>query len=1234
MSKRIIAAFMVALFVLGAALTAAPTWAHTTLGMQTDGSDPNGMYRIHDVETNFGHVPGVTGYVFPGGGKDWYTGNIPPVQEYPGYQSPWTNYPPNAPYMTWWQLRGTSYTPFGAILASTEETQNIGDLIFAVNFTTEGIPGGWKPSWPIIWDTVNFNYTKLTIYIPPEFVPVNVDWEAGKTDNIVSTIPGEDISVKRADVKDPFGPSWWVISIEGDIKFLEAHEWTEWYYVRVNSVAAPKIAGRYFFKMFLNDSYPRVLCDPNKDGKIDNFITSTMPVENYPVLLVKGEIDPGIAFGTVRFGGYDPDLYGQPIPLAGCVRFVGTAMDPYTGELTGRKVEARGYFNGTANGHYEVEGIAPGRYDVYASAAGYPEVKVAEGVEVLPGKSLHLDIYLNPGAIIHGTIFAKHNWGEAKWSDTPAWQWMGKLAEILASKNDRKPPDPFIVALPVSVEIYDSNEWPEPTSIPGGVWGDVDGTVPDHWMIWERGTPTDLKWTDTGYQPSSMAHLKSFSPINLTDSPFTSYDWDEQNGLPNPVDVAFPWDAVYGIAVRHNGVGPAQDWWAGDDAWEVSSFRFQFGEKDMAKNVIYGAPTGYDGHVPQVFATWTNGLTPGTYYARVWIPGFVQADASGFYVDYKFTVSADEWAGDVTLWIDVQLNGWIEKEVHFHNLPGTIATAPIQGPDPWRWLIAEARDAQGTLVAFNAVPVGADQDSAWIPLWGFGLVAPDFVDVDGDGDWELYLYSLYNYRHIRDYGMMPGTYKIYVYMRGYVQQEFEMASITLSGSPTYISNHMYRGAGINVTVYSMDSEMPPIFRDWIFPGEDITITVKNKDTNVSKGDVKYWDNTAGEWKTPTQVEGQISVPPIPGWVPGWSKLKFNGSTALEENGPDPNKYAVSLYDPYDEKYNVPGGFLADPSMYRDADFNTTVALESGRYYFAVSTKGYVFKDADKFTVYAQKGYQADGPLKLVIGAHLDVTVLFKKEGVFYHVPWNITMTIHVFNKDGTEVASETVEVPESTESQGVTIWGLDAYPNYDGEWTIETETYVKYWGEYMEIGPSAFYQGLPPGLLMGKGMRVVAGEVRGATPFNHLGPYQQRLEVTVPNVQLGGEASVQYELDLMGYLYGQIAGYTWSNELRTISWADVAVSGAAGDFTVYSFDGAYEMFMVPGDYKLTIEEWPGGVGHKTASTTVTVPDGGAVGQNFLNLERSNIAIPEFPVALLPTLAALGASLYLLKRRKE
>ncbi len=79
---------------------------------------------------------------------------------------------------------------------------------------------------------------------------------------------------------------------------------------------------------------------------------------------------------------------------------------------------------------------------------------------------------------------------------------------------------------------------------------------------------------------------------------------------------------------------------------------------------------------------------------------------------------------------------------------------------------------------------------------------------------------------------MPGTYTIRVYMRGYVQQEFEMASISLSASPAQISNHMYRGAGINVTLYSIDWEHPRVDRPWNFPGEYVRVNVYNIKTTA------------------------------------------------------------------------------------------------------------------------------------------------------------------------------------------------------------------------------------------------------------------------------------------------------------------------------------------------------------------------------------------------------------------
>jgi hypothetical protein len=552
--------------------------------------------------------------------------------EPPGYQNPWGVYPANPPSTTWWQLRGNTYAPFGAILASTEDYDNYGDLIFAIGFWTE--PGSVGQSL-----RENFTYSDVFLYIPPEFGPYDAEvWEAGvgfADPSIATTInvpyAGNQIKTWKADVKDPFGPGWWVVHVPGNLNFTftdddnNDNDFHEIYYIRINNMVAPDIAGKYFFKMFLNWSFPLVNA-VNADGTMREPVFSTMPVENYPCLLVKGEIDPGIVEGTVYSLGWDPNLRETPLWLPGKVYLEGEAYDPYTWEPLGRTVKAMGYFNASAQGHYTVEGVAPGVYDVYAQAAGYPEMMSASGIEVHPGKSVHLNVVLNPGAIVHGKIFSKHAYGEVEW---------GK-------------------ELPVTVEIYDSNDWPEPFR--GAVWGEVDGTVPDNYLDWEA------------------EHLKSFSPINLTDSPYTSYvngnvhfDYPGYITLdPNeatPRAVAFPWwGAGTGFGANldtpdpqgiFNGVGPAQTWWTTPG---IASFMFAFGNKDYTNNYgIYGAPTEFDGHVPGAFATWVNGLEAGTYYLRAWINGYVQTDASGNYVDYEFSVASQEWAGDIYTPMDFSL---------------------------------------------------------------------------------------------------------------------------------------------------------------------------------------------------------------------------------------------------------------------------------------------------------------------------------------------------------------------------------------------------------------------------------------------------------------------------------------------------------------------------------------------------------------------------------------------------
>ena len=181
MTWRVIAILLLTL----AASLSTPVYAHTTLG-DLNSSPP--IFRSNDNELNTpnflgNHVPGPLGYVWPGGGLDTYSGSqLNP----PGYQSPFgsTINPPV-------QDAADSYSPEGAILTSTPDHDNVGDLIFAINF-----------SLPNSFTQVNdFNYSSLTIYLPAPvfdktgllvqdgFDPVaGINWDHGDNSNIVTTI--------------------------------------------------------------------------------------------------------------------------------------------------------------------------------------------------------------------------------------------------------------------------------------------------------------------------------------------------------------------------------------------------------------------------------------------------------------------------------------------------------------------------------------------------------------------------------------------------------------------------------------------------------------------------------------------------------------------------------------------------------------------------------------------------------------------------------------------------------------------------------------------------------------------------------------------------------------------------------------------------------------------------------------------------------------------------------------
>ena len=632
--------------------------------------------------------------------------------------------------------------------------------------------------------------------IPPGFIVPDAS-------QIVSTLTNtyDNVETTTLSPYDRYAPGWRMVSIRIDAainpsydhQYIDFTTAGEWYYARINGVTAPSVAGRYFFKMLLygDSGYlaPNTLTSTGGTsppyGGGGEMPTQFVTPENWPVLLVKGEIDPAIITGTIRYAGYNQTLYSRPVGEAGKVEAVMTTrLDPYTGQARPDLplVNAVGYFNATAQGHYEVEGLAPGVYDLYASAAGYPKTLIESGFTVLKGQSLHFDGYLQPGPVIHGNVFTKHQFGDEPW-----------------------PEDTY-----VKIELYDA--------------------------------PT------LNHVPDRNAKLVSWSPLPCVAGGQNLYvgEGDNAGSCGDPrlgSSIVFPWHEYTtangyetdetGVSIGGNkgsaigllttdpqGVGPPQTWFV--KGATTMPFHFEFGVKGE-----YGAPRDLDGMVPQVYATWVNGLLPGRYYVRAWVFRYVQAGLDGStFQEYYFDVTPNEWAGDVALPIDLRLSSWINKTVHYHITNGTIVDQPVDTGAGF--LYGYLTNGNGVLCSYNVTALGFEGKYGYSGAGGYRLTKPFFSgnDLDPAG---INAYAIENGRAAiqfwgvndtwggENYGIPSDTYTAHVETEGYLEgTPLTQVSVTLSGSPTSISGHMYRGVGFNITVYSIDWEQPLVSRPWVW----------------------------------------------------------------------------------------------------------------------------------------------------------------------------------------------------------------------------------------------------------------------------------------------------------------------------------------------------------------------------------------------------------------------------------
>ncbi len=1100
MHKKLVATLTIAIFLISTFAIVVPTQAHFTLG-NLSGTSPYGLNNFDP------HVAGPVGYVWPGSGECAYLGMPNQANDNcsPGYQSPYPNgNPPGAPSNSWYQLEGDTYAPFGAVL-----TNSTGDLVFALNATCT--PANWNSAAACAaqennavtkseiqttlsdtsgWDT-------WIILIPPEFTVPGAS--TGDPSQIVSTLTNsyDGVVVAKLAPNDRYAPGWTMVAITADAavntnpptsttgvyynhQFITFTKAGEWYYARINGVTAPSTAGRYFFKELLYSTYrcgntygvgPTVACKSGAGpGAIPAAVqenpTVWVPPQNWPVVLVKGETDPAIITGTLRYAGYNSTLYQLPIAEAGQVwAHMTMRIDPYTGQNRPDlpTIDGQAYVNATANGHYELEGLAPGVYDIYAEAAGYPQTLCTSGVIVLKGQSLHFDCYLQPGPVIHGNIFTKHQFGDEPW---PGNATSGQYIKIELYNNATLSNlvDPSAGA-PVS--------W---TPLPCTAGGQEDyygkraaGLCGDP----RDGSAIAFPW----HEYSTVNQANQYNDVP---NPFTGV----ANGYTRDVAMS----SFFGNTVLTSdpqGVGPPQKWFVSGGT--TTPFHFEMGLKGE-----YGAPRDLSGEVPQVYATWVNGLTPGRYYVRAWTFRYVQTALDGStFQEYYFDLTPNEWAGDVTLPLDLRLSSWVNKTVYFHDTPNTIVTSPIHSVAAF--IVGNLVGADGSIYAHNTTVLGYDSNyyssscdsydqylysaafaftndnffnsygpykgsgengapsTSCVPTGSSGFYnALDKAGLNRDsiasGRAAIQFWGINDTWLGQNYGIPSGTYTPNVYAEGYYSPTpLEQVSVTLSGNPTAISDHLFLAPGFNVSVYSIDWERPRVSRNWVWSGcqADQSEVDGFSPCLGSEMDIGFYqvvNGTAGGLSDYFGLEPSFlpeSIPSFEGSSPGafvtgepTATGLFQGPggldcftgvtpsyTCAEMDGGGRNvlqSYSDSHFVFYGQSSKYGGfqggvtsgtfGFLTRMKANFDAYLTVLPAhFNEGQYNLAAYTYGYL-QDKD-FTAYAQNGQVADMKINLIIGVNVTLDVLFKKESIITPTAENMSARVRLFNDQGQMVAT-------------------------------------------------------------------------------------------------------------------------------------------------------------------------------------------------------------------------------------
>ena len=547
--------------------------------------------------------------------------------------------------------------------------------------------------------------------------------------------------------------------------------------------------------------------------------------------------------------------------------------------------------------------------------------------------------------------------------------------------------------------------------------------------------------------------------------------------------------------------------------------------------IIQNQLSSWSGEIPENYANFTSGLPTGVdYFVRAYVTSYIQLAEIRAHVA-NATLETE-------LPVPLIRTGFITVTVHFKDSNSTgsgLVDNPIKVPQAT--LSVSAYDMEGILRAQNQTTVFDGNRSAFIELSGFSNSRQHGIFA----------------QFSQNYGILPGTYYIVARLTAappttgnaatttnapvpgslvvgdlYYQYSIVQATIGLGEGDIQVSFPLYRASGIQLNVYSIDTEVPPLFRHWAFPGSPVFFTF------IPTSEISLYESNS------TQPSGSSSLPPPP--------LFMDQPSYIEHTLP---------------VLNVTG-------------------LQPGSYYCFVYTVGYTQETPCHFTV--QLGYNADASIWMIKNPFISLTVAFRHEGLLtginstepYAQPINdlpaTPVRWEVFDDLGDFVAANATYIPNvsprgtPTQVANFTLVGFDTY-----------------YGDPRYVW-SGFYDTTDQVTQQDGGLLLYPWEL--AQPYHEFtirlwvdGYYQlYPVRAIVPTA---GNVSLTIFLDRASRISGTIAGPDFFGFARPQSWAAVdlepfnyTLSGIIdvqpGNYTTTSLDGFFQVWAPQGTYGLGV----------------------------------------------------------------